>query len=37
VSRAPIPFGLPYGNPADNVNTAGYSDHFPVSVVLLEP
>lgn len=29
-------FGLPKGNVAANVNTAGYSDHFPVSVQLID-
>jgi endonuclease/exonuclease/phosphatase family metal-dependent hydrolase len=32
----PIRFGLPKGNAAKNVNTEGFSDHFPVSVVLQE-
>lgn len=36
VSQGPIRFGLPNGNAAQNVNTAGYSDHFPVSVVITE-
>ena len=36
VAEGPIRFGLPKGNPAQNVNTAGFSDHFPVSVVLQE-
>lgn len=36
VSEGPIRFGLPKGNAAQNVNTAGFSDHFPVSVVLQE-
>jgi predicted extracellular nuclease len=35
VSYGPIRFGLPKGN-VNNVNTNGFSDHFPVSVVLLE-
>lgn len=35
VSYGPIRFGLPKGN-VSNVNTAGFSDHFPVSVVLEE-
>jgi hypothetical protein len=35
VSYGPIRFGLPKGN-VSNVNTNGFSDHFPVSVVLLE-
>lgn len=36
VSEGPIRFGLPKGNAAENVNTAGFSDHFPVSVILTE-
>jgi hypothetical protein len=36
VAQGPIRFGLPKGNAAQNVNTAGFSDHFPVSVVLQE-
>ena len=36
VSHGPIRFGLPRGNTAENVNTGGFSDHFPVSVVLQE-
>ena len=36
VTHGPIRFGLPKGNAAQNVNTAGFSDHFPVSVVLRE-
>ncbi len=36
VSEGPIRFGLPKGNAAQNVNTSGFSDHFPVSVVLRE-
>lgn len=36
VSQGPIRFGLPKGNAAANVNPAGFSDHFPVSVVLQE-
>ena len=36
VSRGPIRFGLPKGNAARNVNAGGFSDHFPVSVVLRE-
>lgn len=36
VSEGPIRFGLPKGNAAVNVNTAGFSDHFPVSVVIDE-
>lgn len=36
VGEGPIRFGLPKGNAAVNVNTAGYSDHFPVSVTIDE-
>ena len=36
VAYGPIRFGLPKGNVAQNVNSAGFSDHFPVSVVLQE-
>lgn len=36
VAQGPIRFGLPKGNVAKNVNTSGFSDHFPVSVVLQE-
>jgi len=36
VGDGPIRFGLPKGNAAQNVNTNGFSDHFPVSVVLQE-
>ena len=36
VAYGPIRFGLPKGNAAQNVNTAGFSDHFPVSIVLHE-
>ena len=36
VSEGPIRFGLPKGDAARNVNTSGFSDHFPVSVVLQE-
>lgn len=36
VSYGPIRFGLPKGDAAHNVNTNGFSDHFPVSVVLEE-
>lgn len=36
VAQGPIRFGMPKGNAAQNVNTAGFSDHFPVSVVLQE-
>ena len=34
VADGPFRFDLPKGNAAQNVNTAGFSDHFPVSVVL---
>jgi endonuclease/exonuclease/phosphatase family metal-dependent hydrolase len=37
VGAGPIRFGLPKGNAAQNVNTSGFSDHFPVSVILNEP
>lgn len=36
VRYGPIRFGLPKGNAARNVNRDGFSDHFPVSVVLRE-
>jgi hypothetical protein len=36
VGEGPIRFGLPKGNPAQNINLAGYSDHFPVSVAIEE-
>jgi len=36
VSFGPIRFGLPKGNAAKNVNPNGFSDHFPVSVILQE-
>lgn len=36
VSYGPIRFGLPKGDAARNIDTDGFSDHFPVSVVLLE-
>jgi predicted extracellular nuclease len=36
VAEGPIRFGLPKGNAQRNVNTGGFSDHFPVSVVLEE-
>lgn len=36
VSYGPIRFGLPNGDAAKNVNPNGFSDHFPVSVVLNE-
>ncbi len=34
--QGPIRFGLPKGDAARNVNTSGFSDHFPVSVTLKE-
>jgi Endonuclease/Exonuclease/phosphatase family len=36
VNEGPIRFGLPKGDAARNVNLNGFSDHFPVSVVLDE-
>lgn len=36
VSYGPIGFGLPQGNAAENIEMAGFSDHFPVSVVIEE-
>ena len=36
VGQGPIRFGLPKGDAAANVNTAGFSDHFPVSVLIDE-
>jgi hypothetical protein len=36
VSHGPIRFGLSKGNAAENVNPSGFSDHFPVSVVIRE-
>ena len=36
VGEGPIRFGLPKGNAAENVNVNGFSDHFPVSVLLDE-
>lgn len=35
-NAGPIRFGLSKGNAGKNVNTDGYSDHFPVSVVVRE-
>jgi len=32
----PIRFGLPKGDPDENINEQGYSDHFPVSVKVTE-
>ncbi|MEM1287834.1 MAG: endonuclease/exonuclease/phosphatase family protein [Pseudomonadota bacterium] len=34
--EGPIRFGLPEGEPDDNVNVDGYSDHFPVGVTVRE-
>lgn len=34
VGEGPIRFGLPKGDATSNVNLEGYSDHFPVSVVI---
>jgi hypothetical protein len=34
VGQGPIRFGLPKGNAAQNVNQAGFSDHFPVTVTV---
>lgn len=36
VNFGPIRFGLPKGNAVENVNTDGYSDHFPVSVTVVD-
>lgn len=36
VGYGPRRFGLPKGNAAENINLTGYSDHFPVSVILEE-
>jgi len=36
VSNGSVRFGLPKGNAADNVDQEGFSDHFPVSVVIQE-
>jgi hypothetical protein len=33
-NEGPIRFGLPRGDAVRNVNTDGFSDHFPVSVVI---
>jgi endonuclease/exonuclease/phosphatase family metal-dependent hydrolase len=35
-NEGPIRFGLPNGDPDANVNPDGFSDHFPVSVVIDE-
>jgi hypothetical protein len=32
VSEGSLRFGLPKGNPAKNIDEAGFSDHFPVAV-----
>lgn len=36
VSYGPIRFGLPKGKPTRYINTEGFSDHFPVSVIIRE-
>ncbi len=36
VGEGPIRFGLPKGDTAKNINPAGFSDHFPVSVKIHE-
>ena len=36
VSPAPIRFGLPKGKPEKNINRDGFSDHYPVSIVIRE-
>ena len=36
VGEGPIRFGLPKGDASKNVNTDGFSDHFPVSVLVDE-
>ncbi|MFM7465805.1 MAG: endonuclease/exonuclease/phosphatase family protein [Cyanobium sp.] len=36
LGEGPIRFGLAKGNPAENVNVDGFSDHFPVSVMIEE-
>lgn len=36
VNYGPIRFGLPRGNVNANINPDGYSDHFPVSVVVTD-
>jgi len=35
-SEGPIRFGLPKGDPRENVNEQGFSDHFPVGVRVIE-
>ena len=36
VNYGPIRFGLPKGNAAQNINQDGFSDHFPVSVTIVD-
>lgn len=36
VGEGPIRFGLPKGNVAKNVNQNGFSDHFPIGVMIRE-
>ena len=36
VGQGPIRFGLPRGDAEENINAHGFSDHFPISVVLQE-
>lgn len=36
VNQGPIRFGLPRGDAEENINTDGFSDHFPISVVVQE-
>ncbi len=36
VGEGPIKFGLPRGNASENVNQNGFSDHFPISVIIEE-
>lgn len=36
VGEGPVRFGLPKGDVARNVNPAGFSDHFPVTVIVDE-
>ncbi len=36
ISNGSVRFGLPKGNATDNVDQEGFSDHFPVSVVIQE-
>lgn len=35
-NEGPIRFGLPRGNPGKNINQDGFSDHFPVSILIQE-